>query len=212
MPSGARPPIPPGIARVAISGLYLGHKWASVYYLQLTGSAIVAADLNTLSGDIAAAWNTRYNANLSNNVSITQVAIVYIPSVGNEVNGSWTGSHAGTAGSSDVENAGTCAVINWKISAYYRGGHPRTYLPGLLNANITNGSQIGSGELTNLATASTGFLADNNGFTTTNISGVAMGTLSYAHANTWRNPPIFRPYTGCSIRGVIGSQRRRVLS
>lgn len=210
MPSGHRPPIPPPIARVALSGTYQGHHWTTVYYLNLTGSGITAADLNTLATDIATAWNTRFGANVTNTVILTEVAIVYVPSVGNEVNGVWTGSHTGTGGGVEIENAGTCLVVNWKISAYYRGGHPRTYMPGLAQVQVTNGSAVAAGAITTYTTAWSGFLADNNGFTTTNISGVQMGTLSYQTGNSWRTTPLFRPYTGVAIRSVVGSQRRRI--
>src|SRR2546430_15450161 len=95
MPSGHRPPIPPGYARVALSGLYQGHKWVTVFYMQLTGSGITAADLNTLATGISSDWGTNVKSLASAAVQLTAVDVVYIPSVGNELTGSWTGSVAG---------------------------------------------------------------------------------------------------------------------
>lgn len=212
MPSGHRPPIPPGYARVALSGTYQGHKWANVFYLALTGTGIVASDLNTLATDIANGWNSTLAGRVPASVVLTQVQIVYVPSVGNEVNGSAAVSHAGTRAGTDIENASSSWVLNWHISAYYRGGHPRWYLPGLLQADVTNGSAVDSGQASNTATSAAAFMADINGYTTANISGVQLGTMSFATGNSWRGTPLFRPFTGVAVRLIVGSQRRRLQS
>jgi hypothetical protein len=212
VPSGHRPPIPPGYARVALLGTIFGHAWTQVFYLALTGSGIVAADLNTLATDLANSWNTNIAPVSTGDSILTGVEIVYIPSVGNEVVGSATVSHAGSNAGSSIADASACAVVNWNISAYYRGGHPRTYQPGILGSVITNGSIISSGQRSSIATGWANFRTAVNAYTTTNISGVSMGTMSFQTGNSWRTPPIFRAYTGCSVRTVLGSQRRRLKS
>jgi hypothetical protein len=212
MPTGHRPPIPPGVARVAILGTTLGHLWTNIFYVQLSGSGIVAADLNTLASDIAGFWNTNFGAAVPSTVQITEVDIVYVPSVGNEVTGSWTGSHAGTSPNTQVADAAAAYVINWLISAYYRGGHPRMYLPGVTTNNVTNGSDIGASGAAALATDAIAFKDAINGVTTTNITAVAMGTLSFQTGNSWRTTPLFRPFTGAKGALKLGSQRRRIHS
>lgn len=212
MPSGHRPPIPPGYARVAASGTYMGHAFTTVFYLQLTGTGITAADLNTLAGDIATDLNTNGLNRASSSVILTEVAIVYVPTVGNEVNGVWTGTHAGTHAGTDIENAATCMVINWHISAYYRGGKPRWYWPGLVQSDVVNGSNVDATQAGNTATAFAALLTAINGTTTTNITGVVLGTMSFQSGNAWRGTPLFRPFTGVSVRLKVGSQRRRILS
>ena len=212
MPSGHRPPIPPGYARVALSGTTQTHKWANVFYLQLTGSSILASDLNTLAADIATAWNTDIAPQVMPSVALTGVAIVYVPSVGNEVQGTWSGSHAGTQAGSDINDASSCYVVNLNISAYYRGGHPRWYIPGVQSGSVTNGSAVGGVILTNLAAAVGSFRTAVEGFTTTNISGVLIGTMSFQTGNSWRATPLFRHFTGQSVRTTLGSQRRRLKS
>lgn len=190
----------------------MAHKWAQIFYLNVTGTGVVAADLNTLCTTIGNAWNTRFAPQVTSNVVLTGLQIVYIPSVGNEVVGSATRSNAGTRAGPDIADASACYVINWHISAYYRGGHPRTYLPAPVQADMTNGSTINSTQLSAVATAASNFLSDVNAATTTNISALQMGTLSFQTGNVWRNPPIFRPYTGVSMRTILGSQRRRLKS
>jgi hypothetical protein len=212
MPSGHRPPIPPGIARVALSGTISGHKWANVFYVQLTGSSIVAADLNTLATDIANAWAAHIAPEVTSSCVLTEVQIVYVPSVGNEVTGAATVSSTGSASGTSPENVATCFVINWLISAYYRGGHPRWYLPGIQASVISNGSDISGGAASAIASAASAMRVAVEAITTTNISGVLMGTLSFASGNAWRATPLFRHFTGQAVRTKIGSQRRRILA
>jgi hypothetical protein len=212
MPSGHRPPIPPGVARVALLGTTQGHQWTNVFYLQLSGSGIVAADLTTLATTIANSWNTNWAPNINPSVILTKVEIVYIPSVGNEVVGAVTVSHPGTRAGVDIQNAGSSWVLNWLISAYYRGGHPRMYLAAPVVADVTNGSSLSPSDATNVTNAWLNIRSAIDAATTTNITAVLMGTLSYQTGNAWRTTPLFRPYTGCSTRTVMGSQRRRILS
>lgn len=210
MPSGHRPPIPPGVARVALSGTVQGHAWTNVFYCNLGGTGITSTDLSTLATDIGNAWNTNVATQVTSDVVLTQVAIVYVPSVGNEVNATVTMSHAGSAASTIIDNASGCFVVNMHISAYYRGGHPRLYMPGPRLADVSAGSIVNSSTATNVASAWNNVRTAINAVTTANISSCQMGTLSFQTANTWRNPPIFRPYTGVSVRGIIGTQRRRL--
>lgn len=210
MPSGTRPPIPPGYARVAISGTVLTKPWVMVFYLQLTGSSIVAADLNSLASTIFAAWNTNCAGQVTSDVVCTAVKIVYVPSVGNELTGSTAGTHAGSGGGTTVNDVSACYVINWGINAYYRGGHPRSYIPGPVTADVANGSTVSGSRQGTLISAYTNFMTAINGATTTNISATSMGTLSFQTGNSWRSTPLFRKYQSVSVRTLLGSQRRRI--
>jgi hypothetical protein len=188
----------------------MGHAWVQVFYLQLTGTGITTADLSTLATDIATDWNTNIAPTVPSTVAMAEVSIVYVPSVGNEVVANVSVSHVGTSPNTQVDDAAACYVINWSISAYYRGGHPRWYLPGPTTNNVTNGSDIPSASQAGLATAANAFRTAINGYTTANISGVVMGTLSFATGNAWRATPLFRTFTGASTSPKLGSQRRRI--
>lgn len=210
MPSGPRPPLPPPLARVAISGTQTTLPWTNVFYLDLSGASIVSADLNTLAGDIASEWNSSIAANVSVDTDLTEVAIVYVPSVGNELTGIWTGTHVGTASGSTIDNAATCAVVNFHINAYYRGGHPRLYMAGLTTGQVSGTNVLTPTVQGNIATSWSAFLTAVNAMTTTNITAVQMGTCSFQTGNAWRVPPIFRPYKSVTVRSLIGTQRRRI--
>jgi hypothetical protein len=212
MPSGHRPPIPPGIARVAISGTLFTHAWTNVFYLNLGGtlSSITAADLTSVCTEIANLWNTNIAPAVVSACVLTEVGIVFVPSVGNEIQVAQNFSHAGTNAGTALQDASASYVINWSINAYYRGGHPRLYQPGVSAAQITNGSDV----LTSFTIAASWLAVMNalDAYTTTNISSIQMGTVSFATGNAWRGTPLFRKYLSATQRPKLGSQRRRILS
>lgn len=210
MPTGVRPPIPPLFAKLVLSGTVLAKPWRNIGYLSLGGSGIGTADLNTLAGTINTAWGTRFVSLLSDQCLLTQVQIVYIPSVGAEIVGNSTVTKTGTRIGGFVADASACYLLNWNVNKYYRGGHPRWYLPGVETADITNGSVVAGSQRTNLATAANGFLNDCNAATTTNITSTVLGTLSFQHANAWRTPPIFWPFSTAVAAGLLATQRRRI--
>lgn len=212
MPTGPRPPIPPDICKVSLQGTTLGHKWVQVFYLQFTHGVVTVTDLQSISDEIATLWNTNVAGHTTTTTILTSVTLVFIPSVGNEVVYEGVYSHAGTNASAQVADASACAVVQWKISAYYRGGHPRTYFPGLGAAQVTNGSDIDPAFVTALVTGWNAFRNALNAFTTTNVSAIVMGTLSFQTANAWRTTPVFRPFTSVAVNNKLGSQRRRIHS
>jgi hypothetical protein len=102
-------------------------------------------------------------------------------------------------------------VINWAISAYYRGGKPRTYMPGVPQSVVTDGRTLSSAYRSALATDAASFITDVNAITHGGITAVQLGTVSFQVGKNWRTPPIFRPYVGASVRQIMGTQRRRLL-
>jgi hypothetical protein len=210
VPTGPRPPIPPGFAKLVLSGTVLSKPWRNIAYLALGGSGIGTADLNTLCGTIDTAWGTRFIANLSDQTLLTQVQLVYIPSVGAEIVGNSTVTKTGTRVGGFVADASAAFLLNWNVNKYYRGGHPRWYLPGVCTADVTNGSVIGGSIRTALAVSGNGLLNDINAATTTNITSAQLGTLSFQHANAWRTPPVFWPFSTCVVAGLLATQRRRI--
>jgi hypothetical protein len=104
----------------------------------------------------------------------------------------------------------TCAVINWSITDFYRGGHPRTYLAGIPQSKITNGRTLLTAYAASLATQGINFLTGINALTHGGISATALGTVRFASGNAWLSPPVFRPYQSATVRSILGTQRRRL--
>jgi hypothetical protein len=210
MPTGPRPAPPTGSARVAISGTIFTLPFTNVFWLNLVSSTPVVADLNSIIDSVLASYNTRFGALMSVDVGGTITAVASwttAPGIGIET----VRTHALVpTGTATVPDAAACHVVNWTIASRYRGGHPRTYFPGVQSGHVTNGHLLDSAVLANWATAAAGYLADLNALTHGAITSTTLGTVSFASHNAWRVPPIFDAYLGAGVRSILGTQRRRL--
>lgn len=215
----ARPAPPIDTVRVAISGTLFTHKWTNVMWLKLTSSGTrTVNDLATILDGLLASYNTRFGPQLGSNVGGITGEGVWQTSSTNILDVVRTHSFA-PSGASSIGDAAACYVISWKLGLRYRGGKPRTYLPGPPSSSVTNGSDVASASLSALAAAAVSFMADVNALTSTNVTAVQLGTVSFFTAGgsetvppTYRTPPVFEPFTGSGARAKIGSQRRRILT
>lgn len=210
MPSGHRPQPPVGTARVAFSGHGdAGNPWVNVFWLNLTATTHVAADLNNVLNTIATSYGTQFEPLWNNPTFFTQAKASWIYSAGNVIDTAITYSGGGSGGAGVATDA-TCTLINWSISDYYRGGHPRTYLPGTPDAKITNGRNLDTTYATNVATAANAFLTAANAASHGGITACALGTVRFASGNAWLSPPVFRAYNAATVSPIVATQRRRL--
>ena len=136
-------------------------------------------------------------------------ATLYTPGGGELVSSSsmtGTGSSGGTA----VANDGTCKVASWLSTVYWRGGKPRTYLPGVSTSETTGDHSLTAGEITALKTAAAGFRTAVNALTSGGITGTTLGFVSFRTGNADRVPPLFYAFTGATVHPRLGTQRRRL--
>jgi hypothetical protein len=209
MPSGHRPQPPVGTARVAFSGLgAAGNSWVNVMWLNITATTHVLADFKAILSDLGGAYSTDLISSMSSAYSLEQVKGSWLYAAGNSIEAVVPAVHPGTASASYLTDS-TCAVIDWSISDFYRGGHPRTYFPGIPAADIVNGRLLTSAYQTSLGTAANSFLTTVNSQSSGGISAIQLGTVRFASGNAWLSPPVFRAYQGANIRAVLGTQRRR---
>jgi hypothetical protein len=210
MPTGTRPEPPVDTVRVAISGDVFTHPFTNVFWLRFTrAGAAVVNDLNTIIDGMLTAYDTNLVAKLGANVSGVTADASWITAVGTDLN--TIRSHTVTpSGNPSVEDASACAVMSSVISARYRGGHPRTYLPGPQAAHIANGSTLDGTILPGFITSAAAFRNAVNALTAGAVTAVELGTVSFVRSGAWRVPPVFEPFTGSTIRATLGSQRRRI--
>lgn len=210
MPSGHRPQPPVGTARVAISGLTAGsNTWVNVLWLNLTSTTHVAADIKSVVDSMLAAYVTRFGAYISSECTIAQASASWLYASNTVLEYTGTNANAPTGAATNVTDA-VSAMINWSITDYYRGGHPRTYLPGVPSAQIANANFLNSTYRTNVNTAASNFLTDVNALTHGGISAVALGTVRFASGNAWLSPPVFKAYQAAGVRSRVAIQKRRL--
>jgi hypothetical protein len=197
-----------------MSGKFDGHAYTSVFYLNLTHGVVTVTDLQNVADYIAAQWNTNYGPEVTGAVTLTAVDIRFIPTVGSELRYVGTYGYAGTNAGGNPDNVSSCSVIDFVISDYYRGGHPRQYVPGPPLTAISNGSDISGTYMSALVAAVNTFRNNLNAHTTTNISAIVMGTVRFASGGAWLVPPRFVAFTSVKAGKNLkmGAQRRRILS
>ena len=125
------------------------------------------------------------------------------------------GGHASTsepgAGGGAALPANSSAVISWHTGEHYRGGKPRTYVPGidsdsLLNLYLYTDEFIGS-----LRSGANSFLSDFNGLALPGDWGsVSLGVWHRWSGGVAIDPPVFAPFFSAGVQPRVCTQRRRL--
>jgi len=210
MPLPPRPQPPDDTVRLIITGTAQTHPWAAIQWLSVTASSRALADLQSIVDGVSGAWHTNFSPQYPAQVSLSEVQGVWKTPGGGELIAQNSTVHVGSLSATIIDDASAAFVLSWHLNAYYRGGHPRTYLPGPYTAAVSNGSDIVPAYASSLQASALAYLNAVNALTHGSISAVVLGTVSFVHDKEWRVPPIFRPYTGVSVSNKLGTQRRRI--
>lgn len=190
------------------------------FYMKYTNS-LSQADATTLLNTLSASWNTRlapltapqYQLAFVRAIDLNSQSgvVVQIPAV-----------HVGTAAGSAV-TAGVSLVLQAKVAFRYRGGHPRVYLCGMSQNNLSDQNTWNATFQGTIVTAWTGMLGD---LATTPPVGVGAMSQVYWHTHssnkndfpggvpTTKPPwplatPVSHPITSWATNPQVASQRRR---
>lgn len=210
MPTGHKPRPPDGVVRLSFEGVYSTAKWANILYLNTTTSATpTVLELKTLVDDCANLWIDQIMPLLQSAGIFTFARGIYFAPADTEV---VADDDFDTAGGDDSGGtvASVASCISWLISAYYRGGHPRTYLSALPQDAQEDVKTLKLTYANSLATAAGNLLTGINVLAPSPFETVTLGTVSFASGGEWREPPVFRPYEGAVVHTRIDSQRRRL--
>lgn len=119
---------------------------------------------------------------------------------------------AALSGVSEAEQmpASVAIAISWKTTRSYKGGHPRTYVPGVSRDHTSGVTNVYPAFASTLADAAGTFHTAIEGYTDTNITSVEHGTMSFVRDKAWRTPPVFVRFVTGSVDARLDSQRRRL--
>lgn len=194
------------------------------FYMAYSGTAPTSAQLTTMAGTLGTNWATIFAAQMSNELTLTEVTITDLTSPTSAI-GVSTANHAGTNAGAPLA-AGVATLLNFSVSRRYRGGKPRAYLPCGV-----------AGDLFSASAWSTSYISVIQGGWTTWISdviaaGAVWGTVSgqvnvsYYSGFTNFTGPTGRTRARSTVRATVpapdvvtavavnakpGSQRRRNL-
>jgi len=201
---------PVDTARIAFSGIIGAGSWSNVMWLRvgLTGSVTEAAVVN-LANDLFDAYVDHLLVHIPGGTEL-DLCKVNLRTSGGFIEAFSTREAAGGGGSGSNAPAQVAPVIDWHISSHYRGGHPRSYLPGIAVDAVAQLDQVESALRATLASGALAYLEAVNGDTTAPFTTREVGTVRFFSAGTALAPPLFFPYTGAHCRQRLGTQRRRI--
>jgi hypothetical protein len=123
--------------QVTVNGQINAMPWANVFHVRYPGTAPQVTDLNALCTAMLSAWGTNFAPLVNTNVSLSGAVASDLTNA-SAAQGSASASTAGTRAGTALPNNIACC-ITWKINMRYRGGHPRTYLPATVSADVATG-------------------------------------------------------------------------
>lgn len=202
------------IVLLKFSGVHNSYLWQQIGYLQYTGIAPAVADLISVGNTVGTAWGTNFGPMCHANVTLNQIDLTDMTSRGSAQASVTALAKVGTRTGTDVLN-NTAAVISWKVNRRYKGGHPRTYLPAGVIADITVGRTWTTAFQTALANAAAAYRTALNGITVSGTSYKMVYMNIYTHdpvtkQQLYMTPPV--PYTiqSATVHGRVDTQRRRL--
>lgn len=203
------PPLPdaPASYRVSCTGVNGAATWANVFHVNDGVGGASVADLNSFASDFANAFDGHLNEHQSDQSLLTAITVTDLTTTSGNV-GTWAGSMAGDVSGQQCP-AQVAACISWKIAARYRGGKPRTYLAGILEAQRADTTHFTPTAVSNWLSDASGFLAAVNGLSIgSNL--VTLGCVSYYTGHALRGTGLFRPFIQVNVNARIDTQRRRL--
>jgi hypothetical protein len=199
-----------GVLRVVFNGSLSGRPTANVMHWLRTsgvGSAYTQAQVDAVASGLRGAWVTNFNPRQSSNDWVLGTVTTQDLTSNVGLMGQLAGSSAGTRpGISLPANVALC--VSWRVAIHYRGGHPRTYIGGLVQADQFDTTSWATASTASMLTAANGFLTAAN----TTFGGVTgqLVLLSRVTGGQVMVPPATYPITGAVIDTRIDSMRRRL--
>jgi hypothetical protein len=203
------PPLPDAAAvvRVRVTGTVNGAPFNNLFHLQYSGAAPSVANMNTICADVLSAWQTNFKSLCPSTVVLAGADAQDLTNAGAST-GAATDTTAGTRSGTAMPNS-VAACVTWKINNRYRGGHPRTYLPAGVIADVVTGNRWTDAFIAAADTAAAAFLVAMNAIS---VGGATykMVCLSYVRAMVKLTTPV--PYTIQSslVDHRPDTQRRRL--
>jgi hypothetical protein len=197
---------------LAVLGTVGDAPFANTFWVR-NGNAITPSqgDLTAWVSNFGLYYRNRILPHLSSSVVLSEVTALYYDTNGAELAAavSETGN-GGVTGPVTPANVSLC--IGWRVQQHYRGGHPRTYLPGIPQAEVATARLFNAAYVGLVVQSASDFHGDVNNTPGGNIQGAKLGIVSFVLRKEWRNPPVFRDFVYPSAHGDprIDSMRRRL--
>lgn len=198
----------PGLLRVTFQGTLGTLTWANVMHVGYDlADTITQADADAMANSAHGAYNNRIMPQLHSSVTLGQVTVVDLSSTSGVSAINTDGGGGGQAAS--VSPLSVAFLVNWKIARRYRGGHARSYLPGVSEADVDGSGIILGTRRTALNTALGQFIADIAA-TAGGPTNPHLAVVHYFKDGVLQSSPTVDPIVSGSCNIICGTQRRRL--
>lgn len=213
MPTGVKPPIPVGTAKVEALGNYGPATWANVFYFAVgTFDPAHLDDAATLlhNGVMDFYSNVFTYATFPPAWTITTTKVAFRDASDSLYRVTVADAHSGTH-STVGEPAQVCFLVNWTSNDPRRGGKPRTYVVGVPDGDMADSARIDPATLTAFNTQLLTWLNGLNALTHGTASSLELLEMSFVDGGAYRTPEAHSwPIRGGSFSPEVATQRRRV--
>lgn len=202
---------PPGSARVAISGNHFGKPYANVFWANLVGGATATqAGFDTWTTNFGDQYYNVFKDILSTGTTINSASAVLFQSSTSVLHSLHTVNQPGLVSAQFLNDASAAVVLSWTSNAYWRGGKPRTYLPGIQASYQANAYNITPAGDTAYTAHGSSWITAINALSAPSISNTQFGFVHFFAGGVLLNPGVFYAITGCQVHPRFGTQRRRL--
>jgi hypothetical protein len=201
------PPVP-SVARFAVSGTNQGQKWVNIFHSRYTNVPADTPTMNAICQAVHTAYLNAFTTLWSPNCVLITVDGQDLSSRQGAV-GTFSLTHPGTGAAVQEMAVQVALCLSWSITDRYRGGHPRTYLPGINGADVTGGRLLTTAGHTAYLNAAAAFLTNMNAIAA-GASSWQMCCVRYFSQHMLLANPLVRVIGGQSVHGRIDTQRRRL--
>lgn len=155
----------PNVLRVRLIGTVQSNPWNVVHYAKYAGTPPTDAELQTVGTAVGTAWSNSLGVLAATTTALKQIEVEDLSAKDAGV-GIATVNHPGTRPGGALPNNVAC-VASYKIHVRYRGGHPRSYWPIGVTADVEQGRLWSAAFLALAANAASAYVG--------NINAIALG-------------------------------------
>lgn len=201
------PPVP-SVARFALAGTWQGQPFINIFHGQYSNAPGDAVVMGQICAAVQTAYHNSFGALQGADCITTGVQGIDLASRQGVIGTGGTNLAGGSTNSS-ANSVQIAIVASWKIADRYRGGHPRTYLPGITSTDLASGHLITSTAQLAWKNAAAGFLTNFNAMTVGGSSWKLVCVRYFSQHQLLPNPFV-RLIGGSDVHRRLDSQRRRL--
>lgn len=211
------PPLPNGTAELVIKGLNQDLPWAVVQHAK---AVLVGTPTAADAGVLAQRWHTGWAGQIcgvqNDQITLESVECTLWHSDGLTVDAAYSNPVAGEDTGVPLD-ASACVLVSLRVDERWKGGHPRSYIPGVSQDRLDGVSRYTGATVTDYQDAFDAYLAYVNGASSTHIDSAYLAAVrrfadrgSLAVPKVYLDPPEVLRVTSGVVRSHVASQRRRL--